>query len=149
MICEYLSEAMLRYEGDARPEDLRILRVQGDSMESLLREGGQLMGGISRGTPATEEVMVLWDGTGLGSNAPRSRPTETRPRLPDYPGTLALTRKRTSSARCCGRSGRFERRQPSGRRCTLGVREGAGSRLGAEPTALRSGSTRRRTKRKP
>ena len=68
-----LPEAMLRHEGSARPEDLRILRVRGDSMEPLLREGDRLLVDIARRTPATGEMAVLWDGTGPHGQAGRYR----------------------------------------------------------------------------
>lgn len=87
----YLPEAMLRHEGGARPEDLRILRVQGDSMEPQLREGDRLLVDIARRTPATGEMAVLWDGTGLVVKRVEIVPDEDPPRLrllsanPDYP----------------------------------------------------------------
>ena len=61
----HLPEGMLRHEGAAKPENLRILRVRGNSMEPEMREGDRLMVDISRRTPATGEMFVLWDGNGL------------------------------------------------------------------------------------
>ena len=86
----YLPEAMLRHEGGARPEDLRILRVQGDSMEPLLREGDRLLVDVARRTPGTGEMAVLWDGTGLVVKRVEIVSGEDPPRLrllsanPDY-----------------------------------------------------------------
>lgn len=60
-----LPEDMLRHEGRASPENLRILRARGDSMEPLLGEGDRLIVDISRRVPATGEMAVLWDGLGL------------------------------------------------------------------------------------
>ena len=89
----YLPEAMLRHEGGARPEDLRILRVQGDSMEPLLREGDRLLVDVARRTPGTGEMAVLWDGTGLvvkrveivsGEDPPRLRLLSANPAYPAY-----------------------------------------------------------------
>ena len=89
----YLPEAMLRHEGGARPEDLRILRVQGDSMEPQLREGDRLLVDVARRTPATGEMAVLWDGTGLvvkrveivsGEGPPRLRLLSANPAYPAY-----------------------------------------------------------------
>ena len=60
-----LPEAMLRHEGGAAPDNLRILRARGDSMEPLVGEGDRLIVDVSRRTPATGELAVLWDGLGL------------------------------------------------------------------------------------
>ena len=61
----FLPERMIRYEGDASPDDLRILRVRGDSMEPEMREGDRLMVNVAWRVPATGEMFVLWDGSGL------------------------------------------------------------------------------------
>ena len=60
-----LPEAMLRHEGGAAPDNLRILRARGDSMEPLVGEGDRLIVDVSRRAPATGELAVLWDGLGL------------------------------------------------------------------------------------
>ena len=60
-----LPEDMLRHEGGASPENLRILRARGDSMEPLVGEGDRLIVDVSRRVPATGEMAVLWDGLGL------------------------------------------------------------------------------------
>ena len=49
----------------AAPENLRILRVRGNSMEPEMREGDRLVVDVSRRVPATGEMFVLWDGNGL------------------------------------------------------------------------------------
>ena len=58
-------ENMIRHEGGAAPEDLRILRVRGNSMEPEMREGDRIVVDVSRRLPATGETFVLWDGNGL------------------------------------------------------------------------------------
>ena len=60
-----LPESMVRHEGDADPEALRILRVRGNSMEPELREGDRIVVDTARTVPAAGELFVLWDGTGL------------------------------------------------------------------------------------
>jgi len=60
-----LPEAMVRHEGDADPQALRILRVRGNSMEPELREGDRIVVDTARRVPAAGELFVLWDGTGL------------------------------------------------------------------------------------
>ena len=61
----YMPEAMLRHEGRAAPGDLRILGARGDSMEPVIGEGDRIVVDIARRTPATGEMVVLWDGGGL------------------------------------------------------------------------------------
>ena len=58
-------ENMIRHEGGAAPEDLRILRVRGISMEPEMRDGDRVVVDVSRRLPATGETFVLWDGNGL------------------------------------------------------------------------------------
>lgn len=61
----YLPEKMLRQEGGAQPDDLRIIAVRGDSMEPLLSEGDRLFIDTGQKLPATGELCALWDGNGL------------------------------------------------------------------------------------
>ena len=56
---------MVRYEGCAAPENLRIRRVRGNSMEPEVSEGDRVVVDVSRWLPATGETFVLWDGIGL------------------------------------------------------------------------------------
>ena len=58
-------ENMIRHEAGAAPENLRILRVRGNSMEPELRDGDRIVVDVSRRLPATGETFVLWDGIGL------------------------------------------------------------------------------------
>ena len=48
-----LPEAMLHHEGASTPDNLRILRARGDSMEPRVGEGDRRMVDISRRTPVT------------------------------------------------------------------------------------------------
>ena len=61
----FLPEGMIRYEGGATPDAIRVLRVRGESMEPELSEGDRLLVDTSRRVPATGEMFVLWDGNGL------------------------------------------------------------------------------------
>ena len=84
-----LPEAMVRHEGDATPEALRILKVRGNSMEPELREGDRLVVDTARTVPAAGELFVLWDGTGLVVKRVETLTAEGMLRLasahPDYP----------------------------------------------------------------
>ena len=61
----FLPEGMIRHEGGAVPDAIRVLRVRGESMEPELSEGDRLLVDTSRRTPDTGEMFVLWDGNGL------------------------------------------------------------------------------------
>ena len=61
----FLPEGMIRHEGGANPDAVRVLRVRGESMEPELSEGDRLLVDTSRRVPATGEMFVLWDGNGL------------------------------------------------------------------------------------
>ena len=58
-------ENMIRYEGGATPENVRILRVRGNSMEPEMRDGDRVVVDVSPRLPATGETFVIWDGNGL------------------------------------------------------------------------------------
>ena len=84
-----LPEGMIRHEGDATPEALRILKVRGNSMEPELREGDRIVVDTARTVPAPGELFVLWDGTGLVVKRVEALTADGRLRLasahPDYP----------------------------------------------------------------
>ena len=86
-----LPEGMVRHEGDADPEALRILRVRGNSMESEMREGDRLVVDTARRVPGAGELFVLWDGDGLVVKRvePAHEPGRAKLRFlsanPDYP----------------------------------------------------------------
>ena len=61
----FLPEGMIRYEGGAAPDAIRVLRVRGVSMEPELSEGDRLLVDTSRRVPGAGEMFVLWDGNGL------------------------------------------------------------------------------------
>ena len=61
----FLPEGMIRHEGGAAPDAIRVLRVRGESMEPDLSEGDRLLVDTSKRVPATGEMFVLWDGIGL------------------------------------------------------------------------------------
>ena len=75
----------------AEPENVRILRARGDSMEPAVHDGDRLPVGTGRKTPATGEMAVLRDGGGLvvkrvesvpRTDPPRLRPTSANPAYP-------------------------------------------------------------------
>ena len=84
-----LPHGMVRHEGDADPDALRILRVRGNSMEPELREGDRLVVDTARRVPAPGELFVLWDGAGLMVKRVEALAANGTLRLvsahPDYP----------------------------------------------------------------
>ena len=61
----YLPEAMLRHEGGANPDNLKILKVRGNSMEPEMREGDRVVVDTARRQPTIGELFVLTDGAGV------------------------------------------------------------------------------------
>ena len=107
-------ENMIRHEAGAEPENLRILRVRGNSMEPELRDGDRIVVDVSRRLPATGETFVLWDGikawcrsTSIVAHGGRRRERAAQPGGSSPPTrtmlrTPASSRSRTSSARWRG-----------------------------------------------
>lgn len=55
----------LRHDLKARPADLRIITIDGDSMEPLLQGGDKVLVDLSRTIPSPPGIFVLHDGFGL------------------------------------------------------------------------------------
>ena len=92
----YLPESMIRYEGDADPRSLRVLRARGDSMEPLISDGDRLLVDLARRIPGTGEMAALWDGSGLVVKRVEVMPHEEPAKLrlhsanPDYESYTCL-----------------------------------------------------------
>lgn len=90
----FLPQGMIRYEGGAEPEAIRVLRVRGVSMAPELSEGDRLLVDTSPSAPAAGEMFVLWDGDRLvvkrveplkgTDGAPTLRLKSTNPDYADY-----------------------------------------------------------------
>jgi phage repressor protein C with HTH and peptisase S24 domain len=59
------SETMIRHEFRARPEDLRVITIDGDSMEPLLSSGDRILVDTSQRVPVPPGIFVIWDGMGV------------------------------------------------------------------------------------
>ena len=59
------ADPLIRHEFRARPEDLRMITVDGDSMEPLLSSGDRVLIDVSQRVPVPPGVFVIWDGMGL------------------------------------------------------------------------------------
>lgn len=61
----YFSAPLVRHEFHARPDDLRVITIHGDSMEPLLGSGDRIMVDTSQRVPVPPGIFVVWDGMGL------------------------------------------------------------------------------------
>ena len=61
----YFPDPVIRHEFRARPADLRVITVQGDSMDPVLSSGDRIMIDTSQRVPVPPGIFVIWDGMGL------------------------------------------------------------------------------------
>ena len=59
------ADPLIRHEFGARPDDLRMIKVDGVSMEPLLSSGDRILIDLSRTVPVPPGIFVIWDGMGL------------------------------------------------------------------------------------
>ncbi len=59
------SETMIRHEFRAKPDDLRVITIDGDSMEPLLSSGDRILLDTSQRIPVPPGIFVIWDGMGV------------------------------------------------------------------------------------
>ncbi len=59
------ADPLIRHEFRARPDDLRMITVDGDSMEPLLSSGDRILIDVSQRVPVPPGIFVIWDGMGL------------------------------------------------------------------------------------
>ena len=61
----YFPENVVRHEFRARSSDLRMITIEGDSMEPLLASGDRILIDTSQRVPVPPGIFVIWDGMGL------------------------------------------------------------------------------------
>ena len=111
----YLPEAMLRHEGGANPDNLKILKVRGNSMEPDMREGDRVIVDTARRQPAigscscSRTAPVSWSSGWRRCAMPIRCACACSPPTPITRPTPALPRRPASSARSCGPSNACER----------------------------------------
>ena len=59
------ADPFIRHEFRACPDDLRMITVDGDSMEPLLSGGDRILINVSQRVPVPPGIFVIWDGMGL------------------------------------------------------------------------------------
>ena len=61
----YFPDAMIRHEFRTRSGDLRIITIDGNSMEPVLSSGDRIMIDTSQRIPVPPGIFVIWDGMGI------------------------------------------------------------------------------------
>jgi phage repressor protein C with HTH and peptisase S24 domain len=74
-------EAMVRHEFRAPPKELRMITVDGDSMEPLLSSGDRILIDTSRQVPVPPGIFVIWDGMGLVAKRVEHIPNSDPPKV--------------------------------------------------------------------
>jgi phage repressor protein C with HTH and peptisase S24 domain len=77
----YFPAEWLRHELRARSNDLRIITIDGDSMEPVLESGDRVLVDISRRAPSPPGVFILFDGIGLVAKQLEFVPNSEPPRV--------------------------------------------------------------------
>lgn len=75
------ADSVIRHEFRASPGDLRMIAVDGDSMEPLLSSGDRIVIDVSRQAPAPPGIFVIWDGMGLVAKRIEHMPNSDPPRV--------------------------------------------------------------------
>ena len=84
------ADPLIRHEFRARPEDLRMITVDGDSMEPVLSSGDRILIDVSLKVPVPPGIFVIWDGMGLVAKRIEHVPHSDPPKVvlkslnPDY-----------------------------------------------------------------
>ena len=76
----FFADPVIRHEFRARPADLRMIAIDGDSMEPLLASGDRILIDVGQRIPVPPGIFVIWDGMGLVAkrieHAPHSEPPQ-------------------------------------------------------------------------
>ena len=75
------ADPLIRHEFRAKPDDLRMITVDGNSMEPLLSSGDRIMIDVSRNLPSPPGIFVIWDGLGLVAKRIEHVPHSDPPRI--------------------------------------------------------------------
>jgi phage repressor protein C with HTH and peptisase S24 domain len=75
----YFPENVIRHEFRARTADLRMVTIDGDSMEPLLASGDRVLIDTSQRVPVPPGIFVIWDGIGLVAKRIEHEPNSDPP----------------------------------------------------------------------
>ena len=93
----YLPDTWVSAELNASASNLRMILIDGDSMEPTLRSGDQVIVNVARRSPSPPGIFVVFDGLGLvakqieviaNSEPPKVHLVSTNRRYPTYERTL-------------------------------------------------------------
>ena len=76
-----LPDPVIRHEFRARAADLRMIKIDGDSMEPLLSSGDRILLDTSQRIPVPPGIFVVWDGMGLVAKRVEHIPHSEPPRV--------------------------------------------------------------------
>lgn len=74
-------DAVVRHELRAQPDQLRMITIDGDSMEPLLSSGDRILVDTSQRVPVPPGIFVIWDGMGLVAKRTEHVPNSDPPRI--------------------------------------------------------------------
>lgn len=77
----FFPDPIIRHEFRARPADLRMITIDGDSMEPLLASGDRILIDISQRVPVPPGIFVIWDGMGLVAKRVEHQPNSDPPSI--------------------------------------------------------------------
>lgn len=77
----YFHDSIIRHEFRARTNDLRMITIDGDSMEPLLGSGDRILIDTSQRVPAPPGIFVIWDGLGLVAKRIEHEPNSEPPKV--------------------------------------------------------------------
>ena len=77
----FFADPLIRHEFRARPADLRMITIDGDSMEPLLASGDRILIDVGRRIPVPPGIFVIWDGMGLVAKRIEHAPNSEPPKL--------------------------------------------------------------------
>ncbi len=75
------ADPLIRQEFRAKPEDLRMITADGDSMEPVLSSGDRILIDVSLTVPVPPGIFVIWDGMGLVAKRIEHVPHSEPPRV--------------------------------------------------------------------
>ena len=77
----FFPDPVIRHEFRARPADLRMITIDGDSMEPLLSTGDRILIDVSQRVPVPPGIFVIWDGMGLVAKRIEHEPNSEPPKV--------------------------------------------------------------------
>ena len=77
----FFPDLVIRHEFRARPADLRMITIDGDSMEPLLSTGDRILIDVSQRIPVPPGIFVIWDGMGLVAKRIEHEPNSEPPKV--------------------------------------------------------------------